>query len=330
MLSATEGASFPIVTYDDFLLAQKRLDSSIIKTPLMRSSFLSEMIRGDVYLKFEHMQMTHSFKARGALLKLLSLSEEEQKQGVMTVSAGNHGKALAYFASKMGIGSFVVMPEQTPLNKVHACQSYGAQTLLHGQTFEEAFEKGQNLAEELNMIFVHPYEDPVIITGQGTLGIELVEQYKPYFDAVILPIGGGGLAAGVGRVLGARWPMCDVFGVQSTYAPFFAASLFCYRSNAPRPATTIAEGIAIKSPGALTQHMLRNILSDIFVVEEDSIKKAVHYLMTEEKQVVEGAGAAGIAALMENKHAFYKKKVGIVLCGGNIDATRLSDILSEQ
>lgn len=327
MLPTQDVNDFPILTYDDFLLAKKTLESTIITTPLVRSPFLSEMIKGNVYLKYEHMQITHSFKARGALLKLSSLTQDEKKRGVVTVSAGNHGKATAYFSATMGIPAVIVMPLGTPLNKVDSCSSYGAQVVLHGYTFEEAFVHGEKLSSDLNMTLLHPYEDPVVITGQGTVGIELVEQYKPFLDAVIIPIGGGGLAAGVSRVLGARWPMCDTFGVQSTFAPLMATSLFCYRSNAEPPKQTIAEGIAIKTPGKLTQHLLKDALGDIFVVEESAIEKAVKHLLLEEKQVVEGAGAAGVAALLENKHAFMNKNVGIILCGGNIDAERLQAIL---
>lgn len=329
-MAATDGDFLSRVTYDDFLLAQKKLDGAVFQTPLIKSPFLSDMIKGQVYLKLENTQITHSFKARGALLKLLSLSPEEQKRGVITVSAGNHGKAMAYFAGKMGIPAIIVMPERTPMNKVQACQNYGAQTVLHGQTFEESFQHGQKCAEELHMLLIHPYEDPLIIAGQGTVGIELVEYYKPYFDAVIIPVGGGGLAAGVSRVLSARWPMCDIFGVQSMYAPSMAQSLFCYRSNVTPPASTIAEGLAIKSPGQFTQHILKDTLCDIFVVDESSLHHAVSHLFLEEKQVVEGAGAAGVAALFENKHVFLGKKVGIILCGGNIDGSRLLALLKVE
>lgn len=330
MLATTDGDFLSRVTYDDFLLAQQKLDGYLLRTPLIKSPFLSEMIKGQVYLKLENTQITHSFKARGALLKLLSLTPEEQKKGVVTVSAGNHGKAVSCFAAKMGISSLIIMPENTPSNKVQACQNYGAQIILHGNTFEEAFEHGQKRAKELQMTLIHPYEDPVIIAGQGTVGIELVEHYKPYFDAVIIPVGGGGLAAGVSRVLSARWPMCDIFGVQSTYAPYMARSLFFYRSNDIIPTSTIAEGIAIKSPGQLTQHILKDTLCDIFVVDEPSIHHAVRHLLVEEKQVVEGAGAAGIAALFEHPHVFFNKKVGVILCGGNIDTDRLCDVLKEK
>ncbi|MBX9977428.1 MAG: threonine/serine dehydratase [Alphaproteobacteria bacterium] len=316
------------LTYDDFLKAQRDLVSITSVTPLMHSPSLSTMIEGNVFLKLENTQITHSFKARGAYIKLRSLSDEDKKRGVVAVSAGNHAKAVAYHCKSMGISAIVVMPNGTPSNKIKACEALGVQIVFHGRHLAEAFVKGEEIAKKKNMTLIHPYEDPLIVAGQGTIGIELVEQHRKPLDAVIIPVGGGGLAAGIGRVLSARWPLCEIYGVQSEFAPEMAEKLFLYRSSTAKPDITIAEGIAVKKPGVYTSDLLNDVLLDIFVVPERGIKQAIVHLLIHDKQVVEGAGAAGVAALMENKHVFYKKNVGIILCGGNVDNSLLVTLLT--
>ncbi len=315
------------LTYDDFLKAQRDLIGITEVTPLVLSPSLSSLIEGKVFLKYEHTQITHSFKARGAYIKLISLSESERKKGVVAISAGNHAKAVSYHCKKLHIPVTVVMPHETPANKVKACEDLGAQIIFHGAHLAESFEKGEEIARKKGMTIIHPYDDPLIIAGQGTVGIELIEQHRTPLDAVVIPIGGGGLAAGIGRVLSARWPLCDIYGVQSEFAPEMAELLFHYRTTAPRPSKTIAEGIAVKKPGVYTQEILKDVLSDIFVVTEESIKKAIHYLLIHEKQVTEGAGASGVAALLANIHAFKGKNIAIILCGSNIDAAFIKECL---
>ncbi len=318
------------LTYDDFLKAQRDLASVTLVTPLVYSLALSQLIDGKVFLKLENTQITHSFKARGGFIKLMSLSNDERKKGVVAVSAGNHAKAVAYHCHNMGIPMIAVMPHGTPKNKVSACEALGAQVVAHGAHLAESFEKGEEICLKKGMTLIHPYDDRAIVAGQGTIGVELIEQHRQPFDAVIIPVGGGGLAAGIGRVLSARWPLCEVYGVQSEFAPEMAEKLFHYRSNAEKPTTTLAEGIAVKKPSDYTAGILKHVLSDIFVVTEKSIFQAVRHMIFEEKQVVEGAGAAGVAALMENPHAFRKKNVGIIVCGGNIDAQVVMDCLKDH
>ncbi len=300
--------------------AYAKLRGVVLHTPLIYSEVLSELIHGEVYLKLENTQLTHSFKARGAYIKLCTLSDGERARGVVTASAGNHAKAVAYHCHKQGIQATVVMPTTAPQNKIEYCESKGARVLFHGAHLAEAFPKAEELAEKQGLVMIHPYDDYHVMAGQGTLGLELVEDMHKPLDVVIIPVGGGGLSAGMGTALKHHWPHCTIYGVQTEFAPNMAVDLFGYVPETCEVEGSIAEGIAVKRPGRLTKPILKNVLKDIFVVKESMIARAMHDLLIHEKQVVEGAGAAGVAAVLTSPDIFHGKRVGIILCGGNVDA----------
>jgi threonine dehydratase len=227
---------------------------------------------------------------------------------------------VAYHCHKQGIQATVVMPTTAPQNKIEYCESKGARVLFHGAHLAEAFPKAEELADEQGLVMIHPYDDYHVMAGQGTLGLELVEDMHKPLDTVIIPVGGGGLSAGMGTALKHHWPYCTIYGVQTEFAPNMAVDLFGYVPEVCEVESSIAEGIAVKRPGRLTKPILKSIMRDIFVVKESMIARAMHDLLIHEKQVVEGAGAAGVAAVLTSPDIFHGKRVGIVLCGGNVDA----------
>jgi len=307
--------------------AADKLQGHIINTPFLQSRTLSEVCGCEIWLKFENHQFTASFKERGALNKLANLGAEQVRHGVLAVSAGNHAQAVAYHAQRLGMDAVIVMPEHTPLVKVSRTRHFRAEIILAGETFDEALEYGLQLAEQRGLTLVHPYDDPHVIAGQGTLALEMLAA-QPTLDALVIAIGGGGLIAGVALAARAIRPGIEIYGVQSEafpamYALFHGLVAVCQ-------ATSIAEGIAVKLPGQLTRELVKQHVDDIFLVSEDDIESALIMLLEIEKTVVEGAGAAGLAGVIRNRRQFEGKRVGLVLSGGNIDSSLLSDAIARE
>ncbi|MFT4861784.1 MAG: threonine dehydratase [Pseudohongiellaceae bacterium] len=315
------------ISLSDIQAAAQNIGTAIINTPFAKSITLSNIVGADVYLKFENLQFTASFKERGALNKLLSLSEEDRKVGVIAMSAGNHAKALAYHAQRLGIPATIVMPLNTPNVKVEDTKNFAARVILEGRNLDEAAKFAHNLAYEDGLVFVHPYNDEAIMSGQGTLALEMLE-LQPDLDAIVVPIGGGGLISGIATAAKAINPNIKIFGVEVAGYP----SVYNAIHNLPDVigGSTIAEGIAVKKPGALNLEVIARLVDDVFVVSEEDIEEAINSLITIEKTVAEGAGAASLAAVMANAKFFANQKVGVLLCGANIDSRILASILMRR
>ena len=311
----------------DVRAAADRLRGHAINTPFLHSRTLSEVCGCDIWLKFENHQFTASFKERGALNKLASLTAQQAGHGVLAVSAGNHAQAVAYHAQRLGMDAVIVMPRHTPTVKISRTRHFGAEIILAGETFDEALRHGLELAEERSLTLVHPYDDPYVIAGQGTVALEMLEA-QPGLDAMVIAIGGGGLIAGISVIAKALRPGIAVFGVQSEAFPAMH-DLFHDRPGLSMSAS-IAEGIAVKIPGLLTRQLVKRHVDNIFLVSEDEIESALIMLLEIEKTVVEGAGAAGLAGVIRNRQQFKGQKVGLVLCGGNIDSSMLSDVIARE
>lgn len=315
-----------MVTFRQIEEARRRIQDAVFLSPCALSESLSQLSGSKLYLKFENLQMTGSFKERGACNKLLSLSEQERKTGVITASAGNHGQAVAYHASRLGIRATVVMPETSPLVKAQNTRRFGAEVILHGASFDDATEHAMELCEQKQLVYVHPFDDELIMAGQGTIGLELLEQ-NPYLEAVIVPIGGGGLIGGIATAIKETNPRIKVYGVQTTAFPSMKRALEAGAPVALPPARTIADGIAVKRAGKLTLEAVKQYVDDIALVDERAISEAILALLEREKTVAEGAGAVGLAALMSNKLPLAGKRVAVVLSGGNIDMNVISRII---
>jgi threonine dehydratase len=314
-------------TLEDIEAARARVQNELVLTPCTRSLVFDDLIASPLYFKFENLHRTGSFKERGALNRLLQLTEEERKQGVITASAGNHAQAVAFHATRLGIPATVVMPETTPLVKVQNTRRHGAEVILHGQRFSEAIEHSRVLQKERGLIMVHAYDDPMIITGQGTLGLELAEQV-PEVDVVIVPIGGGGIMSGTAAALHALKPGIRMIGVEVEAAPSAHLSRLAGKVIEVETAETLADGIAVKRVGDLTFPILESLVEQIVVVGEEDIARAILLLLEREKTVVEGAGAATLAALISNKIPLKPDETVVaVLCGGNIDVNMISRII---
>jgi threonine dehydratase len=300
------------------------LAGHVVRTPCLRSERLSEVLGAEITLKLETLQHSSSFKDRGALVKLASLSATERARGVIAMSAGNHAQGVAYHATRLGIPATIVMPRLTPFVKVEKTTQFGAKVLLEGDTVDEAAEYAQKLAARRDLVFIHPYDDPAIIAGQGTIGLEMLADV-PDLEVLVVPIGGGGLIAGVATAAKAKAPAIEILGVEAAACP----SMYRRRAGLPeaplRP--TIAEGIAVKRPGELTLPVVKALVGDILLVEEAAIEAAILALLEVEKLVVEGAGAAGLAAVMSARARFAGRRVGLILCGGNIDLRLLSVVI---
>ena len=309
------------VSAADVRAAAERIRGSVARTPTSVSETLSEILGCTVVLKFESLQFTASFKERGARNRLEMLSPDERRAGVVAVSAGNHAQAVARHASLLGIPATIVMPAMTPFVKVARTRYLGGDVELFGADLGEAFARGRDLASG-KKTFVHPYDDPVVIAGQGTVALELLDDH-PDLDVIVVPVGGGGLMAGV---VAAVDPKIEVVGVQSESYPAFVSAL----DGVERPMVgpTMAEGIAVRSPGAITTRIVRDAGSDVVIVGESDIESAVNLLLEIEKVVVEGAGAAGIAAIAQDRDRFANKRVGVVLSGGNIDPRLLAAVIN--
>jgi threonine dehydratase len=306
--------------------ARARLRGAIYETPCAYSQTLSELTGTRCHVKLENLQMTGSFKERGAANLLAQLGPEERARGVVAASAGNHGLAVAFHAARLGIPAVIVMPEWAPLIKVASARRHGAEVLLHGADFDEACARARQVEAERGLVFVHPFDDDRVIAGQGTIGLELLEQ-QPDLDAVVLSVGGGGLAAGVGLVMKARRPAVRVIGVEAEALPAMKRALETGRPVTLPAAPTIADGIAVRQVGVRTLELVGRHVDEIVTVSEEELANAILLLLEIEKTVAEGAGAAPLAALVNRPLGLQSKRVVLVLSGGNIDVTMLSRII---
>lgn len=312
------------VTLDDVRAAARRIEGAIVRTPTLLSRTLSELTGATVYVKFENLQFTAAFKERGALNKLLLMDPETRARGVIAASAGNHAQGLAYHGARLGVPVTIVMPRPTPTIKVMQTEGHGATIVLYGETFDEAYAHALKLADERGLTFVHPFDDPQIIAGQGTIALEMLED-APEIDTLLVPIGGGGLISGIGTAAKALRPGIDLVGVQAELYP----SMYCKVGGCDLPTAgdTIAEGIAVKQPGTLTAAIVKALVDEIVLVSERDIETAISLFLQIEKTVAEGAGATGLAALLARPERFRDRTVGLVLSGGNIDTRLLATVL---
>jgi threonine dehydratase len=314
------------LTLADIVAARERLRDSIYYSPCPHSQMLSALTGQQVYLKLENLQMTGSFKERGALNRIAALTPEQASRGVIAASAGNHAQGVAYHATKRGIHALIVMPQTTPLVKVTATREFGAEVLLHGANYDEAFAEAIRLCDEQGLTFIHPFDDPQVMAGQGTIGLELLEQV-PQLEAVVVPVGGGGLISGIACAIKESRPEVRIIGVQTERLPSMAAAMEAHHPVTIDPATTIADGIAVRRAGALTLPVVEQYVDEIVPVDEDEIASAILMLLEREKTLAEGAGAAGLAALLQHRTSLRGAHTAVVVGGGNIDVTLLSRII---
>jgi threonine dehydratase len=318
-----EGAG--VITLADIQAAAARLAGQVLDTPCVESRTLGQILGCQVSLKFENLQFTASFKERGALNKLMSLVESGQTiEGVIAASAGNHAQGVAHHAQRLGLRAVIVMPRHTPTVKVERTRGFGAEVLLHGETFDEARDEALRLAAAQGLTFVHPFDDPAVIAGQGTIGQEMLKA-RPDLDTLVIAVGGGGLISGIATAARALKPDLQIVGVQTSRFP--AMFNLMKGTTWPQGLSTIAEGIAVGQPGQITRGIVRELVDDLMLVDEGDIEQAIVMLLEIEKTLVEGAGAAGLAALLKDPARFAGRKVGLVLCGGNIDPLLLASIL---
>ncbi len=313
----------------DVLAARERVREFIYCSPCVRSEMLSKLTGQQVFLKLENLQMTGSFKERGALNRLSLLTAEEARRGVVAASAGNHAQGVAYHATRRGVRSIIVMPLATPLIKVTATREFGAEVVLHGANYDEACAEATRLCESEGMVFLHPFDDAAVMAGQGTIGLEMLEQVAE-LDAVIVPIGGGGLIGGIACAIKETRPECRVIGVQTERLPSMLAAVRAHGPVTVDAGTTLADGIAVRRAGELTYPVVAKYVDEIVTVDEDEIASAILVLLEREKTLAEGAGAAALAALLQGKTSLSlgrDARVGVLVCGGNIDVTLLSRII---
>ena len=320
----TTTAPAALLTLDDVRAAAARIAGQVVRTPTMYSKTLSEITGAEIWLKFENLQFTAAYKERGALNALLQLSDEQRAKGVIAASAGNHAQGLSYHGTRLGMPVTIVMPRTTPTVKIMQTESVGGTVVLEGETFDEAYAHARLLEAERGMTFVHPFDDPQVAAGQGTVALEMLEDV-PELETLVVPIGGGGLFSGMGTAARGIKPSIGLIGVQATLFPSMYAKL--KGLDLPCGGDTIAEGIAVKEPGTFTSAVLKKIADDVVLVSEPALETAVALLLQIEKTVVEGAGAAGLAAVMTHRKRFAGRKIGLVLCGGNIDTRLLANVL---
>jgi threonine dehydratase len=313
-----------MIEYSDVLAAAQRLDGHVLRTPCVASQTLSDITGAQVFLKFENLQFTASFKERGACNKLAQLTPEQSARGVIAMSAGNHAQGVAYHAQRLGLHAVIVMPRFTPGVKVERTRGFGAEVILHGDTLEESRSHAFALAQARHLTFVHPYDDDAIIAGQGTIALEMLADV-PDLDTLIIAIGGGGLISGMTTVAKALRPQIEVIGVQTVRFPAMFNAI--KGTHHPQGTSTIAEGIAVGTPGSITTEIVRQRVDDLVLVDEGDIEQALVMLLEVEKTLVEGAGAVGLAAMLKEPERFRGKRVGLVLCGGNIDPLLLAAII---
>ncbi len=313
------------VGFADIEAAAARLAGQVLDTPCVESRTLGQIVGAQVFLKFENLQFTASFKERGALNKLASMVESGQPiRGVIAASAGNHAQGVAHHAQRLGLHAVIVMPLATPMVKVERTRGFGAEVVLHGDTFDQARDHALMLAGREGLSFIHPFDDEAVIAGQGTIGIEMLRA-QPELDTLVIAVGGGGLISGIATAVRALKPGIDLIGVQTSRFP---AMVNAVKGTAhPQGASTIAEGIAVGQPGQITREIIGRLVDDLVLVDEGDIEQAVLMLLEIEKTVVEGAGAAGLAALLKDPARYAGRKVGLVLCGGNIDPLLLAAII---
>lgn len=324
---ATQAASAPTplpLALADVQMAAERIGGSIVRTPTLHSKTLSDLTGATVYLKFENLQFTAAYKERGALNTLLQLDAAARAKGVIAASAGNHAQGLAYHGNRLGIPVTIVMPKPTPTVKVTQTEGHGASVILEGETFDEAYAHARQLEAKNGYTFVHPFDDPRIMAGQGTVALEMLAD-APDIDTLIVPIGGGGLVSGMATVAKAAERAIEVVGVEAELFPSMYNRV--KGTDLAIGGDTLAEGIAVKEPGTITAQVIEALVDDIVLVSERKLEESVSLLLQIEKTVVEGAGAAGLAALLSNQERFAGKTIGIVLCGGNIDTRLLANVL---
>ncbi|HAL39365.1 MAG TPA: threonine ammonia-lyase [Polaromonas sp.] len=313
-----------MLSLTDIEQAAQRLQGHLLNTPCVASKTLSQLTGAQIYLKFENLQYTASFKERGACNKLAQLSADERRRGVIAMSAGNHAQGVAYHAQRLGVRAVIVMPRFTPGVKIERTRSFGAEVVLHGDTLDESHAHALALAEREGLVFVHPYDDEAIVAGQGTVGLEML-QAVPDLDTLVIAVGGGGLIAGIATAAKALRPGIEVVGVQTSRFPGMVNAI--KGTHYPQGSSTIADGIAVGTPGLITQAIIARLVDDLVLVDEGDIEQAIVMLLEIEKTLVEGAGAAGLAALLKYPARFAGRKVGLVLCGGNIDPLLLAAII---
>ena len=311
-------------TAQDVRDAAVRIAGRVKRTPFLRAEKLSALTGADIWIKLENLQYTGAFKERGALNKLLTLTESEKRRGVIAASAGNHAQGLAYHASLLDIKATIVMPETTPDVKIRQTRDLGAEVVLAGMTYDDAADVADTMCRDRQLVKVPPFDDPAVMVGQGTIALEMIED-QPDIDVCVIPIGGGGLISGMALAYKDAAPQTRLLGVQSALFPSMANAID--QQDRPIGGDTLAEGIAVKEAGKITRRIVNKTVDDIILVEERPLERALSLLMSEQKLLVEGAGAAGLAAILDDPQRFKDRRVGLVLCGGNIDARLLSMIL---
>jgi threonine dehydratase len=312
---------------EDVERAARTIEGHVLRTPLVPSPRLSQLTGATVCVKHENMQPTGSFKERGAVTKLDTLDAEERRRGVIAMSAGNHAQAVAYHAKRLGIPATIVMPEGTPLVKAENTRSHGARVILYGETLADSADRAREIAARESLVFVHPYDDPAVMAGQGTIGLELLAD-APDLDQIVVPIGGGGLISGIAVAVKARRPDVEIIGVEAALYPSFHNAIG--GGSRPIGGATLAEGIAVKTVGQKPLPIVRDLVSEIMLVDEAAIERAVNAYATLQRTMAEGAGAAGLAAMLAQPERFAGKRVGLVLCGGNIDARLLASVMVRE
>jgi len=326
MTQPTTPPQLPVAP-DDVARAAELIRGAVVRTPCDRSLVLSRELGAEIWLKFENLQMTASYKERGALVKLLSLTPDERRRGVIAMSAGNHAQGVAYHAGRLGIPATIVMPEGTPAVKAENTKRWGAHVILNGRSLEDAFLFARAYGAERGLVFVHPFNDPLIIAGQGTVAREMLEQ-APDLDVLMVPVGGGGLIAGMAVAAKAAKPAIEIVGIEAALYPSMYNKI--KGTHLPTRGDTIAEGIAVVDPGEIPAAIIGALVDDLVLVNETDLERATFALLMIEKTVVEGAGAAGLAAVMADRERWKGRRVGIVLTGGNIDPRLLASVLTRE
>ncbi|MGL4392763.1 MAG: threonine ammonia-lyase [Fusobacteriaceae bacterium] len=315
------------VTLESIEEARKKIGKYIRNTPLFDAPILSKMTGNNIYVKFENLQKTGSFKLRGALNKILNLTDEEKKRGVIAASAGNHAQGVALGAELFGIKATIVMPESAPLPKISATKSYGAEIVLHGAIFDDAFAKAQELQKETGLVFLHPFDDADVISGQGTIGLEILEQLEN-IDIILIPIGGGGMIAGIAKAIKSKKPSVKVIGVQTDNVPSMEEALKVGMPVEIKAKPTIADGIAVRKAGVQTYKLIKENVDDVITVSEDEIANAILFSIENGKTVAEGAGAVALAAILAGKIKEKGKNICAIISGGNIDINLMDRIIN--
>jgi len=311
----------------DVSAARKILAGAVLRTPTLPAPRLSAITGAQVFVKYENLQVTASFKERGALVKLSSLTSDERASGVVAMSAGNHAQAVAYHAARLGVRATIVMPKHTPMVKVAATEAHGARVVLYGETVAEASEEADRIGQQEGLVWVHPYDDPHVIAGQGSIAAEMLED-APSLETLLVPVGGGGLISGMAVAARHISPTIEIVGVETTLYPSMWNAL--HQQNRPCEGATLAEGIAVKQAGTLTREIVSALVSDVVLVDEPTFERAVNLFLTQQKTLAEGAGAAGLAALLAEPERYRGRNVGLVVSGANIDPRMVASIMMRE